>query len=396
MRLLELVEAAGGGVGRHVVDLTEGLLRRGHEVHLLYSDVRSDRVFADDLHRLSRFAAFRSGRVSMQRAPGLSDVPAVRFVRRYLRRFGPFHILHSHSTKAGFVARLGLVGHSVKRLYTPHGFFSMDPTRSPVGRRVANLLEAGLSRLCQGVIVVSSVEHRHALELGVVPNRLCLIPNGVALDGKEERSDYGALRREWGIRDSEVCVGFVGRLVPVKSPETMLRSFARLPHEIHARARLVIVGDGPLAKELRRLAVALGLNARVVWLGEQDAKRIMHAFDVLALTSDAEAGGLVVLEALARGLPIIATSVGGIAETVRHGVNGFVTPVRGVAEIAAALDTLIRDADLRERMGRASRIIAQDFSVDRMVERTLAFYDQVVSGAWSGRAARDYEIASLP
>jgi glycosyltransferase involved in cell wall biosynthesis len=132
----------------------------------------------------------------------------------------------------------------------------------------------------------------------------------------------------------------------------------------------------------------------VVWLGERDAKTMMHAFDALALTSDAEGHPIVVLEALARGLPIVATSVGGIADTVHHGVNGFVAPVRGVAEIAAALETLIHDRDLRERMGHASRVIAQDFSVDRMVERTLALYEQVVAGSFARRTAAELSAAA--
>jgi glycosyltransferase involved in cell wall biosynthesis len=174
----------------------------------------------------------------------------------------------------------------------------------------------------------------------------------------------------------------------------MLRSFAALTEPGRQKAKLVMIGDGAVAGACRRLAAELGIEARVVWLGERDAKTMMHAFDALALTSDAEGHPIVVLEALARGLPIVATSVGGIADTVHHGVNGFVAPVRGVAEIAAALETLIHDRDLRERMGHASRVIAQDFSVDRMVERTLALYEQVVAGSFARRTAAELSAAA--
>jgi hypothetical protein len=127
MKILQLLEAAATGAGRHVVDLSEGLLARGHEVHLMYSPLRSDRVFADDLHRLKDRRDFHSVAVPIEHYPGASDLRATAMMRRYLHRRGPFDLVHCHSTKAGLIGRAGLVGNSVKRLYTPHGFLSMDP-----------------------------------------------------------------------------------------------------------------------------------------------------------------------------------------------------------------------------------------------------------------------------
>jgi glycosyltransferase involved in cell wall biosynthesis len=387
MKIATLVESAAAGVGRHIVDLTNGLLDRGHEVHLVYSGARSDAVFHEDLRRLGEQPGFRARRILMKRQLHASDLLAVRALRRYLRTHGPFDLLHCHSTKAGLIGRIGLVGDPIKRLYTPHGFFAADPNHGGALRQSGALLEGGLSKLCDGVIAVSREEYRYAIELGISPGKLCLIPNGVALDPGSQARTRAELRTAWGISANEVCIGFVGRLVPQKSPETMLRSFAALPKPCRLQAKLVMIGDGTLVGACRRLATQLGIEARVVWLGEQDAKTLMHAFDVLALSSDAEGHSIAILEALARGLPIVATAVGGVAETVRPGENGFVTPVRGVPKIAAALEMLVRDAELRERMGRASRVIARDFSVDRMVDRTLALYEQVITGVRASRTA---------
>ena len=173
--------------------------------------------------------------------------------------------------------------------------------------------ELGLSKLCDSIIAVSREEYDHAVRLGVEASKLRLVPNGVYLEYAAERP-RAELRRQWRLRQGEVCIGFVGRMVPQKSPETMLRAFAELC-TTEATTRLVMIGDGPLRGACHRLAVQLDIEAKIVWLGEQDAKTLMHAFDMLALTSDSEGHPLVVLEAMARGLPVVATRVGGIADT---------------------------------------------------------------------------------
>ena len=182
MKVLELVESAAAGVGRHVVDLTAGLLARGHQVHLLYSELRSDQTFASDLRRLKKHSSFHALQVSMRQWPSRSDIHAIRVLREYMRTHGPFDLVHCHSTKAGLIGRVGLVGHPGKRLYTPHMFFTMRTTGALPIRWAVAMLEASLSRLCHGVIAVSREERSHAVELGIAPAKICVIPNGVPLD----------------------------------------------------------------------------------------------------------------------------------------------------------------------------------------------------------------------
>jgi glycosyltransferase involved in cell wall biosynthesis len=374
MKLLQLVEAAAAGVGRHVIDLTEGLLARGHEVHVLYSPLRCDSVFDADLSRLKVYPQLHAMPLRIDRAPAARDFAAMYGLRRYVRRNGPFELVHCHSTKAGIVGRLGLVGHAVKRLYTPHMFYTMDPTRPLCARGAVAALEVILATLGDGVITTSDPEHRHALALGLSPSRLSQVSNGVALPRGTDTGNRQAIRRSLGIDDNDVCIGFIGRLVPAKSPLTMLESFAAHLRRSAARSKLVMVGDGPLASSLQARAESLGIQTDVVWTGARDARPLIDAFDIFALTSDSEGTPLVVLESMARGLPIVSTAVGLVPQAVQPGVNGFLAPVRGVAEIAAALDTLAADAELRRRMGSASRIRAQAFSVDRMVDETISLY----------------------
>jgi len=155
VKVLQLLEATATGAGRHVADLTEGLLARGHEVHLVYSPLRCDQIFTADLGRLKTKRNFHSLSVPIQRYPGTSDFTVSGQLRRYMRRCGPFDLVHCHSTKAGLIGRAGLIGLSVKRLYTPHGFLSMDPAAGRVTARIASGLEKLLAKFAAGVAVVS-------------------------------------------------------------------------------------------------------------------------------------------------------------------------------------------------------------------------------------------------
>jgi glycosyltransferase involved in cell wall biosynthesis len=348
-----------------------------------------------DLERLRAQPRYHSVPVAIERHPAAADLPAAWKLRRYLRTRGPFDLVHCHSTKAGWLGRAGLAGHSVKRLYTPHGFLSMNPAAGRMTARFAGGLERALAGLGAGVVVVSREEHAHAVAIGIPQGKLRFIPNGVALppvgDIATQRS---ACRRDWGLGPDEVCIGFAGRFTAVKAPEVMLDSFAAFLRRSRAPARLVMVGDGPLAPSLRRLAAELELTGHVIWLGAQDARPLMPGFDILALTSKSEGHPLVVLEAMARGLPIVATRVGGIADTIQPGVTGFIAPVGDREAIAGALAELARDPALRVRMGEASRAISLHFSADRMVDQTLAFYQDIVSGVFAGRAASNLKMAA--
>ena len=153
MKILLVLEAALGGTGRHIVDLAQGLLDRDHDVHLVYSTLRADAHFTAGLHRLqTECSRFRSHAIPITRELTASDLRAYVKLRRIVRRHGPFNLIHSHSTKAGFLARL-LVGKSgAASVYTPHGLMTMDPRLRGLRRCVRTSLRhrlrgRGLPRL---------------------------------------------------------------------------------------------------------------------------------------------------------------------------------------------------------------------------------------------------------
>jgi glycosyltransferase involved in cell wall biosynthesis len=382
LRVLMVVESSAGGTGRHVLDLSQGLLARGCEVHLAYSTGRADRAFLD---RLAGLPHLRRAAVPMRTNVHPRDAGAVRAVRRYLRRFGPFDAVHGHSSKGGAIARLAALGTGARAFYTLHGLIMMDPGLARWKRLLYLTIELGLSLRTAAIIAVSPEEARAAVRLGLGRSRVVVIPNGVRPADLVPRDEA---RRALGVPDDAPVVGFVGRLVSQKAPDVLLRAFARAARDV-PRARLAVVGSGPLDKDLRGLADRLGIADRVLWLGERDARGVLAAFDVFALASRKEGLPYVVLEAMAAGLPVVATESAGVEILVEPGHNGAVVPRDDVAAFAASLAQLAGDLARRARMGEASRARAARFTVEAMVDRTLAAYhgERPATAEWGGSGA---------
>lgn len=371
MRILHVVEAAAGGVGRHVLDLCEGLLARGHEVHLAYSPVREDRFFEE---RLARLDGIRAGRVELRKYPHPSDLAGMRTIRGELRNGKGFDVVHGHSSKGGAVARLAALGAGVPAVYTPNAIRTMDPEVSGVTRRAVATVERLLARVDGAVIAVSPAEREHLARIGIPRPRLTMVPNCVRpvdLPSPDEA------RRRLGLPRDASVVGFVGRLARQKAPEVLLAAFARVARAA-PDAVLAVIGDGPLRSTLHDQCERLDIGDRVRWLGERDGQLSMPAFDVLALPSRYEGLPHVLLEALLAGLPIVATKQASAGLAVDSGVNGLLVPVNEPDAVAEAVGRLLDNDEVRAEYGRASRFRAGRFSQARMVDETLDVYRKVV------------------
>lgn len=366
-KILLILESTGAGVGRHVIDLARALDRADCEVHLIYSGLRMEAGFRGELARLERVY---TRRIDMRRAPSPGDILAVLKIRSYLTRYGPFDVIHGHSSKGGALARLAAIGYPGSCVYTPHAFRTMDPLLHPAARWLYKAIERGLGTLTSTIIVVSEDEKRHAIELGLPEELLQVVPNGIDAGSLGSRD---AARRELHLDADEVCIGFVGRLAPQKAPETLVEAFAGIAHRF-ANARLAILGDGPQSATLHEQAERLGVHERILWVKDMTGPEVMPAFDIFVMPSRYEGFPYVLLEAAVAELPIIATPVGGTSAVLRESTNGFYTPVERPDRLELALSRLLKDPALRRKMGQASGIIGRSFTIDTMVERTLQVY----------------------
>jgi glycosyltransferase involved in cell wall biosynthesis len=241
-----------------------------------------------------------------------------------------------------------------------------------VVRALAVLAERVAARLATRIICVSEHDRQCALRAGVgVPAQLVVIRPGVEPTAWSH-GDSATSRHL-----SQLCtVVTVSRLAPPKDPLTLLDAWDAVP----GGHRLLLAGDGPLRRAVEARIALGGQAGRVQLLGPRDdIPALLRAADIFVLSSRWEGLPLAVVEAMMAGLPVVATAVGGIPETVLHGETGLLVPPGDAHALASALHRLLQDADLRRRMGEAGRQRAMAwFTQQRMVDATIALYRQIL------------------
>jgi glycosyltransferase involved in cell wall biosynthesis len=227
-------------------------------------------------------------------------------------------------------------------------------TRSPKNR-LRNRVVARLMRRLVAVSPLAAETYRTGNALPAT--KLAVIGYGVDLDAADRvpPARIARFRAELGVREGELLIGSLGRLVEQKDYETQLRAFAHAL-AVHGTMHMAIAGAGPLADPLAALARELGIASRVHWLGERDdAWTVLRSLDLFVIASKFEPFGIAVLEAMAAGLPIIASAVNELPQILDGGRAGRLVPAERPPELAAAMVELARDPTLRDRFGRRAR-----------------------------------------
>jgi glycosyltransferase involved in cell wall biosynthesis len=209
--------------------------------------------------------------------------------------------------------------------------------------------------------------------------RVEVVVHGIVLDDIEHAlAQRGAVRAELGLREDEVAVATVANFRAQKAYPDLFAA-ARLLADRNVPAHFVVVGQGPLEEEMRTLHETLGLGSSVDILGYRpDAIRVLAGSDIFVLASHYEGYPVAVMEALAIGLPIVATSVGGIPEAVREGVEGLLVPPREPELLADAIEALVRDPSRRLTMAKAAATRGRRYDIVEAVRRSEQIYREIV------------------
>ena len=310
----------------------------------------------------------------------LKDLLALFRLTRFIRR-GRYTIVHTHSSKAGILGRWAayLAGTPII-VHTVHGWGHHD-RQSPLVRRSYILLERVTQRITDKLIVVSPRNIEKGLADGIgTPEKYITIRSGIELDRfrrpSRSRED---VRAELGIPVDSAVVGTVTRLSPQKAPLDFLDAAAHVAAQ-QPNVHFVIVGDGPLRADVEAQVVTLKLTERIHLTGlRRDVPDLLHSFDIFALSSLWEGLPRVLPQAMAAGLPIVATAVDGNAEAVTDGVNGLLTPPGDPQAMAAALLRLLDNPSLHRKMGEAGRTRADEFGARKMVSDIAALYEKLLA-----------------
>lgn len=291
-----------------------------------------------------------------------------------LRELRP-NIIHTHQIGALLYAGPAARATGIAVVHTEHGKHSSRRLRTRLLGCLAGRYAARVFCV-SGDIAAGVIAH-----YGVPRRKVDVVPNGIDTAPFQERGDAEALRRSLGIPLGAPVVGTVGRLSEVKRQDRLVRAFfsitGRLPH-----AHLLLVGDGPVLRDLRELVQRLGLDGRVHFAGYQARpERFFQVMDVFALTSDSEGMPLAVLEAWAAGLPVVASRVGGLPKLITHGQTGVLFAPGDEGALTAALGAMLTDVELARRLGECGRRqLDSSFTASRMAAEYERHYFHVLTG----------------
>lgn len=300
---------------------------------------------------------------------------------RVLRRLRPA-VVHSRNWGAVDAIPAARLARARVVVHGEHGREAADPEGH---NRRRNRIRRLLRPLVSQFVTVSADLRRWLIEeVRLRAEKVVTINNGVDLV-RFAGGDRRCARQAMELPDEALVVGTVGRLDPVKDQVGLLRAFAALGGA-REKAWLLVAGDGPCRETLIRESAALGIADRVRLLGERhDVPVVLAALDLFVLPSIAEGSSNTILEAMASGLPIVATRVGGNPELVEDTVNGRLVPVRDAIALAAVMRAYLEDAHLRTLHGKASRQRAVEvFGLDRMVESYTGLYARLLGLQRSG------------
>lgn len=384
-----------GGPARHVALLQTHLAPLGYDSLLIYGrpgpgerELPLDPgVAAEQVASLGPSVRFAGDFVALLR------------LVRLLFRFKP-EVVHTHTAKAGALGRLAafVYNRTVPRarrcvvIHTFHGHVFRGYF-SPRVSRIVQVAERLLARVTDRIIAISPSQQRDLVEtFHIAPaDKVVVVPLGLNLDPlAATTADGRRMRRDAGFADDARVCGFVGRLVPIKHLDLLLRACSEAFREV-PQGRLLVVGDGECRAALEAASAAdAALWGHVHFAGWQaDLAEVYAAMDVVALSSINEGTPVALIEAMAAGRAVVSTDAGGVADVVTSGVTGLVVPQGDPHALAAALARLLADPSERARLGSAARAdVLERFSYRRLVHDIDRVYKDTIRAVRAADATR--------
>ncbi len=363
-----------GGMENVVASVSSELVRRGHEVTVLTTDLYSDTQLVKE-EVLDGVRVIRCKNAHFAFGYGFSP----EFRRELHGVWSAFQVAHVHGYNR-FASEYALyyLRNRLPTVFTAHGFIhtgSAHPLKQLHERTLGKVV-----RFADACTALSPEDRSYFIKQGVTPEKIFDVPNGVDIKrftSPAKPAEISALRHKWGVKPAERVVLFVGRVHQSKGLSFLVQAMTRLP-----RVRLVIVGkDAGYASTVARLAKEYGVFQRLVLAGsvsEDMLPAVFQSADVFAMPSEMEGFGLAIVEAMASGLPVVASDRGAIPSLVRNGSTGFVVPYGEVHALVEKIEYILSHPSVAKKYGDAGRLRAlQDYSWDHVVDLLELIYRRV-------------------
>lgn len=292
-----------------------------------------------------------------------------------------FDIVHTATSKAGFIGRLA--AHLAKTPVIIHTVYELpqNSAKNPCLKLFYRVLERVSAKWADKLITISMPNANQILREKITSqDKLALIPNGIDIEKFNIKIDKSKKKKELGLESGFKVIGTVGRLEPVKGHKYLLEA-AEYVIKRFPQAVFLIIGEGYLKDKLREAVKAKNIEKNVIMLGfREDLTEILHTLDIYVSASLWEGFGVAIAEAMACGLPVVTTGVGGTADFAADGVTALVVPPANPRALGNAITDLLGNPSKAASLGRNAREkIKNEFSEELMIEKSWVVYKEFIA-----------------
>ena len=367
-----------GGMETSVINLSKGLEKIGHEVFIFAPEYPN---YRDEKKNIFRYKSFR---FNYDGYFYVIPIPAFSKMEDVVKKLN-LDIIHSHqpyslgSEALKFSKKL-----NIPLVFTYHIRYEDYSHYVPlvpesVSKKYIRKITTKYSNQCDNIIAPSTAIKKMLIDRGI-KSPVSIIPSGINIDNfKKDTGQKDEIRKKYNIKPDEILLITACRLTEEKNLKFLVRSFAKIKQRYN-NIKFMIVGDGAVKKDLEKMAEELGIKSDIIFTGLVNRTEIVglyQASDIFVFASKTETQGLVAVEAMAAGDPVVAIKASGIEDMVKNNEDGFLTS-ESEEEFSESVLKIVNDKNLREKMSAQAKINSERFSIEPWVEKVVELYSTLL------------------